>query len=73
MTEELADLGFTDPDEECATVGCGGDCRELLEYPCNCYSCRRDYELSTVDGRLAELERKVSSIQARLARIRGVR
>lgn len=72
MSDEAEDWIPT-PDPECVAVGCGGDCDELREYPCNCFACRRDYELSTVDGRLAELERKMSSVQARLARIREVR
>jgi hypothetical protein len=28
-------------------VGYVGDNRELLEYPCNCFACRRDYLVAT--------------------------
>lgn len=37
------------PDPECVAVGCGGDCDELREYPCNCFACRRDYEIAFPD------------------------
>lgn len=40
------DLLACERDPECVAVGCGGDCDELREYPCNCFACRRDYEIA---------------------------